>query len=46
MEEACTRLKKEIESLKEQNKQLEQLYITNNITRASTTKNDQEFAEW
>ena len=36
MEEACERLRREIADLKDQNKNLEQLYITNSIARAST----------
>ena len=36
MEEACERLRREIDDLKDQNKNLEKLYIANSIARAST----------
>ena len=52
MEGACDRLKNEIDSLKEQNRQLERIYITNTITRNSRADkdhnqgNDLNFSEW
>jgi len=52
MEGACDRLKKEIDSLKEQNRQLERIYITNTITRNARAdsehnpENDLNFSEW
>ena len=52
MEVACDRLKNEIDSLKEQNRQLERIYITNTISRNSRAENDHNqendlnFSEW
>jgi len=52
MEGACDRLKKEIDSLKEQNRQLERIYITNTITRNTRAdsehnqENNLNFSEW
>ena len=52
MEDACDRLKNEIDSLKEQNRQLERIYITNTISRNSRAENDHNqendlnFSEW
>ena len=52
MEGACDRLKKEIDSLKEQNRQLERIYITNTIARNTRADNEHNqennlnFSEW
>jgi len=46
MEEACVRLRKEIESLQTENQKLESIYLANGISRISKSNNEEQLAKW
>jgi len=46
MEEACIRLREEIESLHIENRRLENIYFTNGISRISKTNNEEQLTKW
>ena len=46
MEEACARLREEIESLQLENQKLESIYLANGISRISKSCNDDQLTKW
>ena len=46
MEEACARLREEIESLQTENQKLERIYLANGISRISKSDNEEQLAKW
>ena len=46
MEEACARLRDEIESLQLENQKLESIYLANGISRISKSCNDDQLTKW
>ena len=46
MEEACARLREEIELLQKENRTLENVYLANGISRISKTNNEDQLSKW